>query len=328
MVAQSFRRPVMTNPMKATALAVPASLPAVSDGLSPAIKGALCGLAAAAIWGLLQASARLAATEGVTPFDLAALRFATAGLILLPWVLKRGIGDMAGTGWRKAAVLAMFIGPIFFMTNMGGYLFAPLAHGTVILPAIFTVIGILFARLFFGEVIGLSKAIGVGIVILGLLTISGPSFFHIEGRALIGDAMFATAAVMWASATVLVKRWRISPMQTTASVAVLSAAIYLPAYAAFGTPQHLSQLPLTTVAYHAAVSGVLAGIFAVLSFTRSVELLGPGRAAIYPALVPAFGILMGIPLTDEMPTLLQLGGLILVSLGLLTAIGAFGQRSV
>jgi drug/metabolite transporter (DMT)-like permease len=311
----------MTISVRSTDLKSFTPLP-TETGMPPAIKGALFGLAAAAIWGLLQASARLAVTQGVTPFDLAALRFATAGLILLPWVLKRGVSDMAGVSWQKAIVLAMFIGPIFFLTNMGGYLFAPLAHGTVILPATFTVVGILSARLFFGEAISLQKAIGAGIVILGLLTISGPSFFHIEGRTLIGDAMFATAAIMWAGATVLVKRWKISPMQTTASVAVLSAAIYLPIYTAFGTPQDLLQLPVMTVAYHAAVSGVLAGIFAVLSFTRSVELLGPGKAAIYPALVPAFGILLGMPLTAEMPTALQFGGLALVSLGLLTAIGA------
>jgi drug/metabolite transporter (DMT)-like permease len=302
-------------------LQAPESLPAKA-GLSPAMKGALFGLAAAAIWGLLQASARIAVTQGVTPFDLAALRFATAALILLPWLLTRGVGDMAGVGWRKAIVLALFIGPVFFLTNMGGYLFAPLAHGTVILPATFTVVGILFARLFFGEVINLNKAVGAGIVILGLLIISGPSFFHIEGRTLIGDAMFASAAFMWAGATTLVKRWKISPMQTTASVAVLSAAVYLPAYALLGLPQNLLALPVATVTYHAVVSGILAGIFAVLSFTRSVELLGPGKAAIYPALVPAFGILVGIPLTGEMPTALQFGGLALVSLGLLTAIGA------
>jgi drug/metabolite transporter (DMT)-like permease len=310
-------KPVHLNAAKPMSAAV---------GMPPALKGALFGLAAAAIWGLLQASARLAVTQGVTPFDLAALRFATAGLILLPWVLMRGLSDMAGVGWRKALVLALFIGPIFFMTNMGGYLFAPLAHGTVILPATFTVVGIIFARLFFGEAISLNKAVGAGIVILGLLVISGPSFFHIEGRVLIGDAMFASAAVMWAGATVLVKRWKISPLQTTASVAVLSAAIYLPAYAAFGTPHHLIALPAPTVAYHALVSGILAGIFAVLAFTRSVELLGPGKAAIYPALVPAFGILVGIPLTGEMPTHLQLGGLGLVSLGLLTAIGVLWSR--
>lgn len=103
--------------------------------------------------------------------------------------------------------------------------------------------------------------------------------------------------------------------------AMLSPALYLPLYLTFGTLQHLAAVPATVVLYHMAVSGVFAGIFAVLTFTRSMELLGPSKAAVYPALVPAFGILLGLPITGEMPTLNQFAGLALVTLGLLIAIG-------
>jgi drug/metabolite transporter (DMT)-like permease len=136
----------------------------------------------------------------------------------------------------------------------------------------------------------------------------------------IGDALFAIAGIMWASAAVLVKRWRIPPLPATASVAVLSAAFYLPLYAIVGAPRHLADLPVAVLAYHAIVGGMLAGIVAVLAFTRSVELLGPARAAITTGLVPVFGVLAGVPLTGEMPTLLQLAGLGLATLGALMAI--------
>jgi hypothetical protein len=52
--------------------------------LSPTAKGALFGPAAAAIWGLVQASARAGVQAGLTPFDVAAMRFGIAGLLLLP----------------------------------------------------------------------------------------------------------------------------------------------------------------------------------------------------------------------------------------------------
>jgi drug/metabolite transporter (DMT)-like permease len=166
------------------------------------------------------------------------------------------------------------------MTNVGGFQFAPLAHGTVILPATFTVAGILLSTWLFGERLTAPRAIGTAIVIAGLVTIAGAGLLHLEARTIVGDAMFASAALMWAAATMLVKRWTISPMQTSASVAVVSATLVVPAYLLVGTPQHLVTTPLPTVLFQVLVNGVLAGVFAVLAFTRSVELLGPQRAGL------------------------------------------------
>ena len=65
---------------------------------------------------------------------------------------------------------------------------------------------------------------------------------------------------------------------------------------------------------------------AVILFTRAAELAGPAKAAIFPALVPAAAIIIGIPVTGEWPTIWQCGGLVLVSLGLGTAIGLLNRR--
>jgi len=310
----------------ADALSVPAprqgGLTAAWSRLPALLRGAAFGLVAAAIWGLLQVSGRLAATGGLTPFDLAALRFGTAGLILLPWLARRGLGSMGGVGWSRALALVALIGPPFFMTMMGGYLFAPLAHGATILPATFSVAGLVLGAVIFAEALTAARIAGAAVVVLGLGLVAGTGLLHASGLTPLGDAMFAAAALMWAGATVLVRRWRVSPMQTTATVAVLSATIFLPLYLAFGTPGHLVALPFGTLLFHVAVSGVLAGIVAVLAFTRSVELLGPGRAALYPALVPAFATLLGVPLLGEAPNAVQAGGLLLVTAGLLVGAGA------
>jgi drug/metabolite transporter (DMT)-like permease len=66
---------------------------------------------------------------------------------------------------------------------------------------------------------------------------------------------------------------------------------------------------------------LLSGVVAVILFTRAAELLGPARAAIFPALVPGAAILIGIPVAGEWPNAWQIAGLALVSLGLLVAIG-------
>jgi drug/metabolite transporter (DMT)-like permease len=301
-----------------------ASGAASPSGLSLAQRGALFGLAAAAVWGLMQASARLAVAQGLSPFDLAALRFGGAGLVLLPWLLRQGVHDMAGLGWGKAAAFALLIGPLFFMTNVGGYRFAPLAHGSVLLPATFIIGSSALAAWWLRERIGAARLVGFGFVLGGMVAIAGPGLWTAGSRAWIGDGMFIAAGLMWAGATILVRRWSAGPLQTTAAVAVLSAAVFLPLYLAFGTPQHLLQLSWPVVLGQLIVHGLLAGVGAVLAFTRSVQLLGPARAAVYPALVPAFALLIGVPLTGDGISAAQWLGLVLTTTGLLFAIGVIG----
>jgi drug/metabolite transporter (DMT)-like permease len=76
-------------------------------------------------------------------------------------------------------------------------------------------------------------------------------------------------------------------------------------------------LPAGTLVQQIIIHGVLSGIVAVFAFGRAVELLGPPRAAAFPALVPAVAILVGIPVTGEWPLPVQLAGLGIVTLGLM-----------
>jgi drug/metabolite transporter (DMT)-like permease len=53
----------------------------------------------------------------------------------------------------------------------------------------------------------------------------------------------------------------------------------------------------------------------VYLFAESVHLLGAGRAAVFPSLVPPFVLLVGWLALGEAPTALQLAGVILVLFG-------------
>ena len=53
-------------------------------------RGALYGLAAVSIWSAWIVVARLGLRTSLTPWDIAALRFGVAGILLLPYVLVKG----------------------------------------------------------------------------------------------------------------------------------------------------------------------------------------------------------------------------------------------
>jgi drug/metabolite transporter (DMT)-like permease len=65
----------------------------------------------------------------------------------------------------------------------------------------------------------------------------------------------------------------------------------------------------------AVLQGVLAGPAAIYLFARSIALLGAGRAAVFPTLVPPFVLLIGWLALGEVPSVLQLIGLVIVLFG-------------
>ena len=67
-------------------------------------------------------------------WDLAALRFAAAGLLLLPVVLHHGVATAAGVGWGRALVLTLTAGGPYTLIMFAGLALAPAGHGAVIIP--------------------------------------------------------------------------------------------------------------------------------------------------------------------------------------------------
>jgi drug/metabolite transporter (DMT)-like permease len=94
-----------------------------------------------------------------------------------------------------------------------------------------------------------------------------------------------------------------------------------PTYFLWAGPDHLAALPVAAVALQGLVQGGLQGLVTMIAYTRAVILLGVSRAVLFPAIVPAVSVLIGIPIVGEIPGTLQIAGLALVTAGLLVTIG-------
>src|SRR5262245_37855974 len=55
------------------------------------LRGVLYGLSAVCIWAAFIVVSRLGVRTSLTPLDVAAIRFSVAGVLLLPYLLKRGL---------------------------------------------------------------------------------------------------------------------------------------------------------------------------------------------------------------------------------------------
>jgi drug/metabolite transporter (DMT)-like permease len=243
---------------------------------------------------------------------------------LLPLLIRHGFATLAGIGWRRALVLTALGGPAFALMQMGGYAFAPLAHGAVIHPASVTILSTAIAAAMLGERLSLAHIGGASLVIAGIVLISWQGLHATTGAdSWIGDLLFLLSAVIWAGFTVLIRHWRVNAIRAIAAVSFLSLLIILPGYLAWYGLDYLRARPAGPMAVQALVQGLLQGVIAITAYSQAIRNLGVSRAVLFPAMVPAVSILIGIPIVGETPGTLQLAGLALVTFGLLIAVGLF-----
>jgi drug/metabolite transporter (DMT)-like permease len=291
--------------------------------------GYFCGSVLALGASLSFATARAGILGGLTPGDLILMRFGVAGLVFMPLLLHWGLLDLAGIGWRRGLVLTALGGPAFALMQMGGYAFAPLAHGAVIHPASVTILSTGIAAALLGERLSRAHLIGAGLVIGGIVLISWQGLHVLAGaRSWIGDLLFLTSAVLWAGFTVLIRHWRLHAIRAMSVVSFLSLLVVLPGYLAWYGPSHLSARPVLPMTLQALVQGLMQGVVALTAYSQAIRILGVSRAVLFPAMVPAVSILIGIFIVGEIPNATQVVGLLLVTVGLMFAIGAFQRIRV
>jgi drug/metabolite transporter (DMT)-like permease len=277
--------------------------------------GALCGTGAALGWAAGFVAAKHGVAIGFSPADLALHRFLWSGLLLMPLVLRDGIADLGGIGWGRSLVMSVLSGPPQAMIAYTGFILVPLGHGTTIQPACAALFGLILATLVLGERPTAQRIIGGVTIIAGLLVFGAEALTTIGNHGIGGDLLFATAGLFWATFGILLRYWRVSGTRAIASVSAFSIVVYAPLYALFVGDDGLLQMGWYENLLQAVVQGILAGALPIYLFARAVILLGAGRAATFPALVPGFSMIIGYLALGIVPSMAQLVGLVIVVIG-------------
>jgi drug/metabolite transporter (DMT)-like permease len=274
--------------------------------------GVLCGAGSALFWAFGFVAARHGVLIGMSPLVLALHRFIWPGLALLPVVAAGGFANLGGLGWRRGIALTLCGGLPLALWSYFGYLYVPLGHGSIIQPSCAAVGGLILARLVVKEALPPRRIAGAAIIVVGLAVIGAEALRTMGSQGLLGDLLFVAAGCSFAIFGMLLRLWRLPPMHAAAVTSVLSL-VGLPilyfAYDNFLAAGFFENL------LQALVQGVFAGPAAIYLFTRGVVLLGAGRAAVYPSLVPPFSLLIGFMTLGEVPSLSQLIGLAIVITG-------------
>ena len=243
---------------------------------------------------------RFSVTRELRLWDITALRFGIGAVILLP-VLLRGPRRISSRQWLEGLLYACLWGLPFVLAVALGLQLTSAGRAAAITPTLMPVFAGVFAWIFLGEKQSTARWAGYLAIVIGLVCMvaGGASAHGVPDMR--GITALITAAVMWAVYTLLFRRSALTPVQVAALICFWSAVLFLPIYILGG----LSRLALASpgeLDLQAVYQGVLMSGVAIVSFNRSVTLLGPSAATAIIALIPAVAALAAIPVLGELPS--------------------------
>jgi drug/metabolite transporter (DMT)-like permease len=165
-----------------------------------------------------------------------------------------------------------------------------------------------------------TRWIAVAIILCGVVL---TGWEGLQGRGedvWIGDLMFFSAGILWATFTLAARHYSVETFHAVALVSVWSAVLFFPVYLLF-LDSGIPAASISEVVFQGVVQGLLTAVVALILFTRAIAILGAGRAAVFPTLVPGTAVFLAIPILNEYPTLIEIIGLIIVSIGMMLAMG-------
>ena len=166
------------------------------------------------------------------------------------------------------------------------------------------------------------RVAGIAVVLTGLVLVSGLEAASLTLRAAVGDAMFLAAGTLWAGFGIVLRKQRLDPLLATAVISFSALVTYVPAYLWFTSGAGLASAAPQVVWVEVLVQGVIAGAGTLYTHSKMVSLLGPSRAAVFPALAPGLAALMAWPVLGHVPATLETVGLLLAMAGLIIAVTA------
>ena len=276
------------------------------------LRGYLAAAATLVMWTGFSLFSRMAGKSILTPYDVFALRLATAALVLLPFAprfLGKGV-------WRdKRLWLLATLGSLFYcLVVYTGFRYAPAAHGAILLSGMQPFLISVIVLIVEGSRPNRMRTVGLAAIAAGIVCTAIPYFNHWSPEVAYGDLLIFTGSVLWAIYSVLAKRWGYSPWTLTCAVALIPAILYLPVYALW-LPKQLAAAPLALIVTQGVYQGIVATILAMLAYLKAISILGTERASVFLALVPITTGLAAVPLLGEALNTWLLGGLVFVSLG-------------
>ena len=266
------------------------------------------------IWGGFTITSRLNAIWHISPWDITALRFTLAFLILMPILLYKK--DTAFLFKKEPFILAMIGGVAYCLTCYSAFQFVPAAHAAVFLNGCIPLCTALAGFILYKQPFDQHTWLSLGIMLSAIFVMSILMYEETGVAFGIGDLLFVLAAVLWGTFTVLLRQWKLSAWHSMAGVAIWSAIVYVPIYIVF-LPKHLDQASSTHLVMQTLFHGIFVVIIATLAYVEAIKRLGAFKTGSIVTLAPFIAAIIAVPLLNEPLSIAMMCGLVGMGIGAL-----------
>lgn len=261
-----------------------------------------------------------AVNADIPPLALSFWRWATAGLILLPfaWQALRQALPLLRAHWKLVAALAL-LGVTGFNSLVYMGLQTTTATNGVLIQTITPVLTVLLASLLLREHSSLRQWLGVVLSLSGVLVIVVRADAQVLRQLdfTSGDLWMLAAALDWALYTVLLRKLPegLKGLPILGFTVLLGALAILPLYLHESLTFHV--MPVTPVSVLSVLYvAVFPSLLSYLFWNHATQRLGAGRTGQFSYLLPVFGILLAVLFLGEHFYTYHMLGALLVAVGL------------
>ncbi len=254
----------------------------------------------------------------LTPWDLAALRFAVAGVVAAGcWAAGLGRGLPLARGLAVAVVGGL----CFALAAYVGFSLSPATHAAVLMPGALPFLVAVGTWLAFGERWSRARVLSLALALggVGLLGAESYGLQSAPPGAWRGDLLFLTASTCWAAYTVLARKWAVSAGKAVTAIGLWCAALFLPLWWA-ALPSRMAEVAWPEIAFQAVFQGLISVVVSLVLYTRALTTIGTGRLTTITALTPGLAGLAAGPLLGEHIGPLAMAGLSLVCVAVMVGV--------
>lgn len=269
----------------------------------------LAGLLAMLLYSGSFVATRHALAAGMAPLDVMLLRYLVGGLACAAVLWRIGLGGVSAP--RIAALTALGGLPYFAMQVLGTSL-SSASHAAVLNPGGTVLCATLLGWWVLRVPPGRGALLAMPFMLAGLFLIAG-----FGEPAFLGDAVLLASGLQWALYGTALRAWGVAGLRSACIIGAFSLP-WVPLHLALFGWSGILAFP-AEAAFQAIFQGVLVGLAANALYSHCYAVMGPGRAAIFPPLVPVLGTLLAAAILGESLNTSQLLGMVLVVGGMLLA---------
>jgi len=312
---------------------------------SPKSVGIFAAIVTIIIWTSFIVIARLMALKSLPPLDIVLCRFVGAGLVLLPWgylIVRKMKAErpdyrpeqtwlgLSPLPLRTTALIGSVGGLIYAIFVYSAFVYAPAAHGSVLMPGLLPLSTALLSVWLLKERLSAGRITGLSMILAGAVLVGGVSIFKAgfsagsADKTFIGDILFVCTSTCWAFYAVTCRRYALGAVHATIAVIVFCVVTFIPTYGLLvwaGILQSkLASAPWSEIIFHTLWQGVGSVVISGISFTKMIEYFGPVRTTMLTAVVPGLSALGAAVFLSEPLYWNLIAGLLLVTLGIVVGV--------